>query len=148
MKPLTLALLVQASGTGAVLPSGGTPSVGSAQLYGITPLPSSAAAYPGLYQLPGSLVGPSSSNQKEQAFPERSNQPDYQHYPKTVELKVGPSYRHHPPPETPAPKANVALSPAGLPLRPVMVASQLCYHVVSLLLSCELHVHVYLPLST
>jgi len=132
VKPLTLALLVQASGTGAILPSG-TPNVGSAQLYGITQLPSSAAGYPGLYQLPGSLVGPSSSNQKEQAFPERSNQPDYQYYPKTGEVKVGPSYRYHPPTEMTAPKANVTLSPAGLPLRPVMVASQLCYHVVSLI---------------
>nr|XP_007147888.1 hypothetical protein PHAVU_006G163300g [Phaseolus vulgaris]ESW19882.1 hypothetical protein PHAVU_006G163300g [Phaseolus vulgaris] len=107
----------QASGTGAILPSG-TPNVGSAQLYGITQLPSSAAGYPGLYQLPGSLVGPSSSNQKEQAFPERSNQPDYQYYPKTGEVKVGPSYRYHPPTEMTAPKANVTLSPAGLPLRP------------------------------
>ncbi|XP_022643039.1 zinc finger CCCH domain-containing protein 34 isoform X3 [Vigna radiata var. radiata] len=107
----------QASGTGAVLPSG-TPNVGSAQLYGMTQLPSSAAAYPGPYQLPGSLVGPSSSNQKEQAFPERSNQQDYQYYPKTGEVKGGPSYRHHPPPEMTAPKANVTLSPGGLPLRP------------------------------
>jgi len=132
MKPLTLPFLVQASGTGAVLPSG-TPNVGSAQIYGMTQLSSSAAAYPGPYQLPGSLVGPSSSSQKEQAFPERSNQPDYQYYPKTGEVKVGPSYRYHPPQEITSPKPNVTLSPAGLPLRPVMVASQLCYCVVSLI---------------
>ncbi|QCD76999.1 serine/threonine-protein kinase/endoribonuclease IRE1 [Vigna unguiculata] len=107
---------------GAVLPSG-TPNVGSAQIYGMTQLSSSAAAYPGPYQLPGSLVGPSSSSQKEQAFPERSNQPDYQYYPKTGEVKVGPSYRYHPPQEITSPKPNVTLSPAGLPLRPYLEIS-------------------------
>ncbi|XP_020220677.1 zinc finger CCCH domain-containing protein 34 [Cajanus cajan] len=108
----------QASATSPVLPSGTPSNVGSTQLYGITQLPSSAAAYPGPYQPSGSSVGPSSSSQKEQAFPERSNQPEYRYYPKTGEVKFGPSYRYHPPPDTSAPKANVVLSSAGLPLRP------------------------------
>ncbi|RDY14286.1 Zinc finger CCCH domain-containing protein 58, partial [Mucuna pruriens] len=107
----------QASATGPVLHSGTPSNVGSAQLYGITQLSSSAAAYPGPYQPSGSSVGPSSSSQKEQAFPERSSQPEYQYYPKTGEVKFGPSYRYHPPPDMSAPKANVILSPAGLPLR-------------------------------
>ena len=131
LKPLTIELLVQASASGAVLPSGTPSNVGSAQLYGITQLPSPAAAYPGPYPPSGSPVGPPSSSQKEQAFPERSNQPEYQYYLKTGEVKFGPSYRYNPPPDMSvpdmsAPKANVILSPAGLPLRPVMVASQLC----------------------
>ncbi|KAL2341148.1 hypothetical protein Fmac_009088 [Flemingia macrophylla] len=108
----------QASATGHVLPSGTPSNVGSPQLYGITQLPSSPAAYPGPYQPSGSSVGPSSSSQKEQAFPERSNQPEYQYYPKSGEAKFGPSYRYHPPPDTSAPKADVVLSSAGLPLRP------------------------------
>ncbi|KHN47309.1 Zinc finger CCCH domain-containing protein 32 [Glycine soja] len=113
----------QASASGAVLPSGTPSNVGSAQLYGITQLPSPAAAYPGPYPPSGSPVGPPSSSQKEQAFPERSNQPEYQYYLKTGEVKFGPSYRYNPPPDMSvpdmsAPKANVILSPAGLPLRP------------------------------
>ncbi|KAK7331346.1 hypothetical protein VNO77_25569 [Canavalia gladiata] len=108
----------QAPATGPVLPSGSPSNVGSAQLYGITQLPSSAAAYPGPYQPSGSSVGPSSSSQKDQAFPERPNQAEYQYYMKTGEVKYGPQYRYHPPPDTSAPKVNVILSPAGLPLRP------------------------------
>ncbi|KAL2969598.1 hypothetical protein AAZX31_15G091200 [Glycine max] len=116
----------QASATGAVHPSGTPSNVGSPQLYGITQLPSPVAAYPGPYQPSGSPVGPSSSSQKEQAFPERSNQPEYQYYPKTGEVKFGPSYRYNPPPDMSAPKANVILSPAGLPLRPG--AAPACIH--------------------
>ncbi|KAG4956130.1 hypothetical protein JHK85_042510 [Glycine max] len=146
LKPLTIEFLVQASATGAVHPSGTPSNVGSPQLYGITQLPSPVAAYPGPYQPSGSPVGPSSSSQKEQAFPERSNQPEYQYYPKTGEVKFGPSYRYNPPPDMSAPKANVILSPAGLPLRPVMDASQLCCNIWRLLLSCELHMHDPSPL--
>ncbi|KAK7303133.1 hypothetical protein RJT34_14034 [Clitoria ternatea] len=108
----------QATATGAVLPSGTPSNVGSAQLYGITQLPSSAAAYPGYYQPSGPSAGPSNSSQKEQAFPERPNQPEYQYYTRTGEAKFGPSYRYPPSPDTSAPKATVILSPAGLPLRP------------------------------
>ncbi|KAK7412587.1 hypothetical protein VNO78_04067 [Psophocarpus tetragonolobus] len=108
----------QASATGAVLPSGTPSNVGSAQFYGITQLPSSAAAYPRPYQPSGSSVGPSSSSQKEQTYPERSNQPEYQYYPKTGEVKFGPSYRYQAPSDMSATRSNVSLSPAGLPLRP------------------------------
>ncbi|XP_027331308.1 zinc finger CCCH domain-containing protein 34-like [Abrus precatorius] len=108
----------QAPATGPVLPSGTPSNVASAHLYGMTQLPSSAAAYPGPYQPSGSSVGPPSSSQKEQAFPDGPNHPEYQYYGKTGEVKFGPSYRYHPPPDANAPKVNVILSPAGLPLRP------------------------------
>ncbi|KAJ1414236.1 Zinc finger, CCCH-type [Sesbania bispinosa] len=84
----------QAPATNPVLPSSTPSNVGSTQLYGITQLPSSAAAYTGSYQPSGSSGGPSSSSPKEQ------------------------SYRYHHPPDMNAPKVNVVLSPAGLPLRP------------------------------
>lgn len=111
---------MQAPATSPLLPSSTPSNVGSAQLYGITQLP----AYTGPYQPSGSSVGPSSGNRKEQTFPERPNQPEYQYYSKTGEFTFGSSYGYHQPPDMSAPQVNV-LSPAGLPLRPVMIASQL-----------------------
>ncbi|KAK2393939.1 Zinc finger C-x8-C-x5-C-x3-H type family protein [Trifolium repens] len=115
----------QATATSPVLPSGSPANVGSTQLYGITHIPSSANAYAGPYQSSVSSVGPSSRNQKEQSFQARPNQPEYHYYTKPEELPFGPSYSYHQPPDTNAPKANVVLSPAGLPLRP---GAALCTH--------------------
>ncbi|XP_057429447.1 zinc finger CCCH domain-containing protein 34-like [Lotus japonicus] len=108
----------QASATSPVLPSSSPSNVGSTQLYGITHLPSSAAAYTGPYQPSGFSVGPSSSSQK-QSFSERPYPPEIQYYSKIGESKLGPSYRYqHQADMNAAPKVNVILSPAGLPLRP------------------------------
>ncbi|KOM33535.1 hypothetical protein LR48_Vigan01g309100 [Vigna angularis] len=108
----------QAPATTPVMPSSSASNVGSTQLYGITPLPSSAATFTGPYQPSGSSVGPSGAIQKEHPFPERPDQPECHYYMKTGECKFGPSCRYHHPPDKGAPKANVILSPVGLPLRP------------------------------
>ncbi|CAL0334660.1 unnamed protein product [Lupinus luteus] len=108
----------QATATSTVLPSSTPSNVGSAQLYGITQLPSLAGAYTGPYQPSGSVIGPSSSSQKEHSLPERPDQPECQYYMRTGECKFGPSCRYNHPPDMSAPKATVTLSPAGLPLRP------------------------------
>ncbi|OIW13940.1 hypothetical protein TanjilG_09291 [Lupinus angustifolius] len=108
----------QATATSPVLPSSTPSNVGSAQFYGITQLPSSAGAYAGPYQPSDSLIGPSSSSQKEHSLPERPDQPECQYYMRTGECKFGSSCRYHHPPDMSASKATVTLSPAGLPLRP------------------------------
>ncbi|XVF62627.1 hypothetical protein PTKIN_Ptkin09bG0023700 [Pterospermum kingtungense] len=93
-------------------------TAGPSSVFGITPLSPSAPAYTGAYQPVSSSVGPSSSIQKEQSFPERPGQPECQFYMKTGDCKYGSSCRYHHPPEVIAPKAEVTLSPLGLPLRP------------------------------
>ncbi|XP_022760519.1 zinc finger CCCH domain-containing protein 34-like [Durio zibethinus] len=93
-------------------------TVGSSSIFGVTPLSPSAAVYSGSHQPVPSSVGPSSSIQKEQSFPERPGQPECQYYMKTGDCKYGSSCRYHHPPEVIAPKADVILSPLGLPLRP------------------------------
>ncbi|XWS08623.1 hypothetical protein CRYUN_Cryun40dG0017600 [Craigia yunnanensis] len=97
---------------------GTQPTVGSSSIFGLTPLSPSAPAYTGSYQPVSSSVGPSSSIQKEQSFPERPGQPDCQYYMKTGDCKYGSSCRYHHPPEVIAPKADVVLSHLGLPVRP------------------------------
>ncbi|OIW20815.1 hypothetical protein TanjilG_23198 [Lupinus angustifolius] len=108
----------QAMATSPVLPSSTPSNVGSAQLYGITQIAPSSAAYTGPYQPSVSSVGPSSSSQKEYSLPERPDQPECQYFLKTGECKFGPSCRYHHPQAMNALKATVTLSPAGLPLRP------------------------------
>ncbi|EOY06449.1 hypothetical protein QUC31_016267 [Theobroma cacao] len=97
---------------------GTQPTVGSSSIFGVTPLSPSAPAYTGPYLPVPSSVGPSSSSQKEQSFPERPGQPECQYYMKTGDCKYGSSCRYHHPPEVIAPKADVMLGPLGLPLRP------------------------------
>lgn len=94
------------------------PTVGSGQMYGLTPLSPSAPAYTGPYTPLPSSVGPSSSSQKEQIFPERPGQPECQYYMRTGDCKFGSSCKYHHPPEWDTPKTNCVLSPMGLPLRP------------------------------
>ncbi|KAK8623863.1 hypothetical protein V6N13_065225 [Hibiscus sabdariffa] len=102
-------------GMGSV--SSGTQSnVGSSSIFQGTPLSPSAPAYIGFYQPVSSSVGPSSSNQAEQSFPERPGQPECQYYMKTGDCKYGSSCRYNHPPEVIAPK-DVILIPLGLPLR-------------------------------
>ncbi|KAK7264605.1 hypothetical protein RJT34_32214 [Clitoria ternatea] len=108
----------QAPAAGSALPSSTPSNVGSTQLYGVTQQPSSTTAYAGPYQPSGSSIGPSGSSQKEHPYPERPDQPECHYYMKTGECKFGPSCRYHHPPDKGAPKANVVLSPVGLPLRP------------------------------
>jgi len=142
-----LSSLVQATATSPVLPSGSPANVGSTQLYGITQLPSPGNAYTGPYQLSGSSVGPSSRNQNEQSFPASPNQPEYHYYSKPEELPFAPSYRYHKPPDMSAPKVNAVLSPAGLPLRPVMVSSQLLCTLVPLIQLWNISPWFIFPLS-
>ncbi|GFY85250.1 zinc finger C-x8-C-x5-C-x3-H type family protein [Actinidia rufa] len=94
---------------------------GAAPIYGLTQLSPSAPVYTGAYfPLPDS-AGPSSSSQKEHAFPERPGQPECQYYMKTGDCKFGSSCRYHHPPEWSAPKMNFALNLMNLPLRPVSI---------------------------
>ncbi|KAL3812851.1 hypothetical protein ACJIZ3_014119 [Penstemon smallii] len=101
------------------------PTVGAGPIYGITQLSPSATAYPGPYLSITSSAGPSSSSQKEHAFPERPGQPDCQYYMRTGDCKFGPTCKYHHPPEWSAPTTNFTLSPMGLPLRP---GAPLCSH--------------------
>lgn len=95
-------------------------SVGATSVYGLSQLGSSAPAFAGAYsQLPSSAAGPSSSITKEHKFPERTGQPDCKYYMRTGECKYGSSCRYNHPPDWVVSKSNCALSPLGLPLRPV-----------------------------
>ena len=91
-------------------------------MYGLTPLSPSAPAYTGPYTHLPSSVGPSSSGQKEQTFPERPGQPECQYYLRTGDCKFGSSCRYHHPSEWDTPKTTCVLSPMGLPLRPVRIS--------------------------
>ncbi|KAG8369998.1 hypothetical protein BUALT_Bualt14G0071900 [Buddleja alternifolia] len=101
------------------------PAVGGGPIYGITQLSPSATAYTGPYVSITSSAGPSSSSQKEHAFPERPGQPECQYYLRTGDCKFGPTCKYHHPSEWSAPKSNFVLSPIGLPLRP---GAPLCSH--------------------
>lgn len=102
--------------------------VGSGSVYGITQLSPSAPAYTGAYQPMPTSIGPSSSSQKEQSFPERPGQPECQYYMKTGDCKFGSSCRYHHPPEFIAPRTTVVLNPIGLPMRPVRILSYCLYY--------------------
>lgn len=91
------------------------PTVGAGQIYGITQLP---PAYTGPYLSSTSSAGPSSSSQREHAFPERPGQPECQYYLRTGDCKFGSTCKYHHPPKT-----IFLLSPMGLPLRPVSIQS-------------------------
>ncbi|KAE8703415.1 Zinc finger CCCH domain-containing protein 58 [Hibiscus syriacus] len=108
---------------------GTQPTARSSSTFGPTPLSPSALAYTGSYQFVPSGLRPSSSiqedesfperpGQEDESFPERPGQPECQYYMKTGRCKYGSSCRYHHPPEVFAPKADVILSPLGLPLRP------------------------------
>ncbi|KAK6117356.1 hypothetical protein DH2020_048874 [Rehmannia glutinosa] len=104
---------------------GTQPAVGASPIYGITQLSPSATAYTGPYLSITSSAGPSSSNLKEHAFPERPGQPECQYYLRTGDCKFGATCKYHHPPEWSAAKINFVLSPMGLPLRP---GAPLCSH--------------------
>ncbi|RVW54992.1 Zinc finger CCCH domain-containing protein 32 [Vitis vinifera] len=101
-----------------VLSPGAQPTVGAGSVYGVTQLPSTHTLAGPYASLPSS-AGPSSSNQKEQVFPERPGQQECQYYLRTGDCKFGSSCRYHHPREWVVPKTNCVLSPLGLPLRPV-----------------------------
>lgn len=100
-----------------VLSPGAQPTVGAGSVYGVTQLPSTHTLAGPYASLPSS-AGPSSSNQKEQVFPERPGQQECQYYLRTGDCKFGSSCRYHHPREWVVPKTNCLLSPLGLPLRP------------------------------
>lgn len=72
--------------------------------------------------------------QRENVFPERPDQPECQFYMKTGDCKFGAVCKFHHPRERIIPTPNCALSPLGLPLRPVRVS----IHVFKYALSCVL----------
>ncbi|KAG4186922.1 hypothetical protein ERO13_A08G073500v2 [Gossypium hirsutum] len=100
------------------LSPGAQPAVGATSLYGLTQLSSSAPSLAGPYSSLPSSTGPSSSNQKEQTFPERPGEPECQYYLRTGNCKFGSSCRYHHPRDKVVQQTNCILSPMGLPLRP------------------------------
>ncbi|RVX20795.1 Zinc finger CCCH domain-containing protein 32 [Vitis vinifera] len=79
-----------------VLSPGAQPTVGAGSVYGVTQLPSTHTLAGPYASLPSS-AGPSSSNQKEQVFPERPGQQECQYYLRTGDCKFGSSCRYHHP---------------------------------------------------
>jgi hypothetical protein len=96
-----------------VLSPGAQPGVGTTSLYGVPP---TTPALPRPYPSFPSSADPSSSNQKEQAFPERPGETECPYYMRTGDCKFGLSCRYHHPRDRVAPRT--VLSPSGLPLRP------------------------------
>ena len=127
---LFLTYLVQAP-VSPVLSPGAQPAVGATSLYGLTQLSSSTPSLAGPYPSLPSSTGLSSSNQKEQTFPERPGEPECQYYLRTGDCKFGSSCRYHHPRDRVVPRTNCVLSPMGLPLRLVCEHSQnfILYHV-------------------
>lgn len=82
-----------------------------------TDVPTDQGAYPSYH--PGSVVY---AVQRENVFPERPDQPECQFYMKTGDCKFGATCKFHHPRERLVPAPNCALSPIGLPLRPVRVS--------------------------
>ncbi|XP_051129643.1 zinc finger CCCH domain-containing protein 32-like [Andrographis paniculata] len=103
---------------------GSQPTVGAGSMYGLTQLPPPGTAYSVPY-LSSPSAGPSSSNQKENAFPERPGQPECQYYLRTGDCKFGSTCKYHHPPELSVARPSFLLSPMGLPLRP---GAPLCSH--------------------
>ncbi|XP_075487222.1 zinc finger CCCH domain-containing protein 58-like [Primulina tabacum] len=93
-------------------------SGGTGTMYRITQLSPQATTYTRPYLPVTSSAGPSSSSQKENAFPERPGQPECQYYLRTGDCKFGSTCKYHHPPEWSAQKTSFLLSPMGLPLRP------------------------------
>lgn len=87
--------------------------------------PTSAITYGSHYAQLYSSAGTSSSNI---ALPERPGQPECEHYMKTGNCKYGAACKYHHPQYFSGPKSNCALSPLGLPLRPVSILNTPCYH--------------------
>ncbi|KAJ8898819.1 hypothetical protein K2173_007244 [Erythroxylum novogranatense] len=100
-----------------VLSPGAQPAVGATSLYGITQLQASTPTLAGPYLSFSSSVGHSSSNHREQTFPERPGEPECRHYLRTGDCKYGSSCRYHHPHDQVVPRTNCILSPLGLPLR-------------------------------
>ncbi|KAK4372556.1 hypothetical protein RND71_007940 [Anisodus tanguticus] len=101
------------------------PAAAAGPIYGLSQLSPSAPAYTGPYLSVPSSAGPSSSSQKEHAFPERPGQSECQYYMKYGDCKYGSSCRYHHPPEWSGPKTSFILNAMGLPLRP---GAPICSH--------------------
>ncbi|XP_020254840.1 LOW QUALITY PROTEIN: zinc finger CCCH domain-containing protein 5-like [Asparagus officinalis] len=101
------------------LPLGGQQGIQTGSVFGSSnQLSPSAPAIPGPFAALSPSIGPSSSGQKEQAFPERPGQPECQYYMRTGDCKFGATCKYHHPPEWRIPRTDCALSPVGLPVRP------------------------------
>lgn len=83
----------------------------------------SGPAYTGPYQAISPSAGGTSSISKEHSYPQRPGQPECQHYLKTGDCKFGSSCKYNHPSEWVVPETSSALSPMGLPLRPVCTLS-------------------------
>ncbi|KAK6940939.1 Zinc finger, CCCH-type [Dillenia turbinata] len=73
-------------------------AVGPVSVYEVTQM-SSSMPIAGPYPQVLSPAGPSSSSQKDQAFPERPGEPECQYYLRTGDCKFGSSCKFHHPPE-------------------------------------------------
>ncbi|WVZ71765.1 hypothetical protein U9M48_020309 [Paspalum notatum var. saurae] len=103
-----------------VTPAGGQQAVQSGPPYGLSHQGgTSAVNYGSHYAQLYSSAGNSSSNVPEYAFPERPGQPECEHYMKTGTCKYGAACKYNHPQYFSGQKPNCALSPLGLPLRPV-----------------------------
>jgi hypothetical protein len=77
--------------------------------------------------------------QRENLFPERPDQPECQFYMKTGDCKFGAVCKFHHPRERIIPTPNCALSPLGLPLRPVRVS----IHVFKLIMLSKIRIAIF-----
>ena len=103
-----------------VAPAGGQQTIQPGPPYGLSHQgPTSAVTYGSHYAQLYSSAGTSSTNIQEYALPERPGQPECEHYMKTGACKYGAACKYHHPQYFSGPKSNCALSPLGLPLRPV-----------------------------
>ncbi|XP_022866089.1 zinc finger CCCH domain-containing protein 32-like, partial [Olea europaea var. sylvestris] len=101
---------------------GAQSSVGGVSVYGMSQLSSSATAFTGGYaQLPSSASPLSAGVTSQHQLPERYGEPDCKFYMRTGGCKYGSSCRYNHPPNWDNANTNCALSPSGLPLRPVCV---------------------------
>ncbi|CAA2979793.1 zinc finger CCCH domain-containing 32-like isoform X1 [Olea europaea subsp. europaea] len=101
---------------------GAQSSVGGVSVYGMSQLSSSATAFTGGYaQLPSSASPLNAGVTSQHQLPERYGEPDCKFYMRTGSCKYGSSCRYNHPPNWDNANTNCALSPSGLPLRPVCV---------------------------
>lgn len=106
---------------GSVSPApspGAQPSIGPTSVYGLSQPGPSTPILGGAYSQ-FTPAGPSGSATKDPQFPERPGQPECKYYMRTGDCKYGSSCRYNHPSDWAVSKTNCALSPLGLPLRPV-----------------------------
>lgn len=123
---------------GSSSPEGQQQVTGSSQYYATSrQSETTLASAQGMYSSyrPSSVSMGVYAVQRENIFPERPDQPECQYYMKTGDCKFGAVCRFHHPKERLIPVPNCALSPLGLPLRPVSNISKI--HFLCWMTSCR-----------